>query len=60
MTKTNRLLAGAGILLTVFASAAVVAAETAASEGLEEVVVTAQKRAETEQSVPMSMTTFGS
>src|SRR5262249_43885827 len=34
--------------------------ETPASEGLEEVVVTAQKRAESEQSVPMSMTTFGS
>ena len=31
----------------------------AAAKGLEEIVVTAQKRSETEQSVPMSMTTFG-
>jgi outer membrane receptor protein involved in Fe transport len=31
---------------------------TATTGGLEEVIVTAQKRAETEQSVPLSMTTF--
>ena len=46
----NRFLARAGILLAASVSVGAVAAETAAtSEGLEEVVVTAQKRAESEQ-----------
>jgi iron complex outermembrane recepter protein len=40
------------------ASAAYAAESTPQSGGLEEVIVTAQKRAETEQSVPMSITTF--
>src|SRR5262249_50084541 len=36
------------------------AAETASSsEGLAEIIVTAQKRSESEQTVPLSMTTFG-
>jgi iron complex outermembrane recepter protein len=35
------------------------AAASASNEGLEEVIVTAQKRAESEQSVPLSITTFG-
>jgi outer membrane receptor protein involved in Fe transport len=34
-------------------------ADKSGGEGLEEIVVTAQKRSESEQSVPMSMTTFG-
>jgi outer membrane receptor protein involved in Fe transport len=44
------------------ASGAAVAAEQPTSQGggLQEVVVTAQKRSESEQTVPMSMTTFSS
>src|SRR5690349_8858879 len=60
MPTMIRLLAGVSILSMTSAALASAAAETAANEGLEEVVVTAQKRAESEQSVPMSMTTFGS
>lgn len=45
----------AGLALSVTA-----AAQTAPSGALEEIVVTAQKRAENVQSVPLSMTTFGS
>jgi iron complex outermembrane receptor protein len=52
--------AGASVLLVASGPVRVMAAETTAGEGLEEIVVTAQKRAESEQSVPMSMTTFGS
>ncbi len=48
----------AGVSL-VMSAAALAADEPAAPVGgLQEVIVTAQKRAETEQSVPMSMTTF--
>src|SRR5215470_922968 len=48
----------AGISL---AAAAQAAAESAPAAGeLQEVIVTAQKRAESEQSVPMSITTFSS
>ncbi len=53
-------MAGASVLLVASGPVGVKAAETTAGEGLEEIVVTAQKRAESEQSVPMSMTTFGS
>jgi iron complex outermembrane receptor protein len=55
-SSIRRFAAVASVLLA--AAPAVRAAETSASGGLEEVVVTAQKRAENEQSVPMSMTTF--
>jgi iron complex outermembrane recepter protein len=51
----------AGIGIAAAGSALADAAAPAASkEGLVEVIVTAQKRAESEQSVPLSMTTFGS
>jgi outer membrane receptor protein involved in Fe transport len=50
--------AGAHVLL--IAGTATYAADEAQPNVLEEVVVTAQKRAEGEQSVPLSMTTFGS
>ena len=50
----------AGVWL-VTAAAANAAAETAPATGaLEEVIVTAQKRSESEQTVPMSITTFSS
>src|SRR5215813_4708422 len=61
MPTMNRFLVLAVLALAASASIGVRAAETPAGEGgLEEIVVTAQKRAESEQSVPMSMTTFGS
>ncbi|HET7757219.1 MAG TPA: TonB-dependent receptor plug domain-containing protein, partial [Steroidobacteraceae bacterium] len=51
----------AGLWLAVAAAAsAAPAASTAPAGGLQEVVVTAEKRAESEQTVPMSMTTFSS
>jgi iron complex outermembrane recepter protein len=59
MATIRRFLAGVGVLFV--ASSAIQAAppDKGGGEGLEEIVVTAQKRSETEQSVPMSMTTFG-
>ena len=60
----NKLLAVTSVLAAVVSvwHGKVVAAEEApaASDGLAEVVVTAQKRSESQQSVPLSMTTFGS
>ncbi len=56
----KRFLAGAGVLLAASAAIEAAAAESTSGEGLEEIVVTAQKRSESAQSVPMSMTTFGS
>ena len=60
----NKLLAVTSVLTAVVSvwHGKVVAAEEApaASDGLAEVVVTAQKRSESQQSVPLSMTTFGS
>jgi iron complex outermembrane recepter protein len=60
-TGLKRSLAGAGVLIAAAAAAQAAApADAAGSESLQEVIVTAQKRAESEQSVPMSMTTFSS
>jgi iron complex outermembrane recepter protein len=59
MVTINRWLAGCAAFVAGAAGAAE-PADTTAGAGLEEVVVTAQKRSESEQSVPMSMTTFGS
>ena len=56
-TTTIRWVA-AGVVLAAVSSAQA-AENTPAGEGLAEVIVTAQKRAESEQSVPLSMTTFG-
>ncbi|HZO22174.1 MAG TPA: TonB-dependent receptor [Steroidobacteraceae bacterium] len=65
MLTIKRFLAGACVLAV--AAPAVQAATPAdastsstGGEALEEVIVTAQKRAESEQNVPMSITTFGS
>jgi iron complex outermembrane receptor protein len=58
MTIARITVAGAHVLL--IAGTAAYAADEAQPNVLEEVVVTAQKRAEGEQSVPLSMTTFGS
>src|ERR1700742_3037696 len=60
MATMNGILAGLGTLFVASATLAAAPADTPGGGGLEEVVVTAQKRAESEQSVPMSMTTFGS
>ena len=66
MSKNKLQLTGVGVLagaLCVGGSATVWAAEetaAASSDALAEVVVTAQKRSESEQSVPLSMTTFSS
>ena len=60
-TGLKRSTAVAGVLLAAASAAQAAApADTGSSGSLEEVIVTAQKRAETEQSVPMSMTTFSS
>src|SRR5579872_4437823 len=49
-----------GVCALLVAVSGVRAAENApASEGLQEIIVTAQKRSESEQTVPLSMTTFG-
>src|SRR5256714_7801269 len=50
----------AGVWLATAAAANAAAEPTSQAGGLEEVIVTAQKRSESEQSVPMSMTTFSS
>jgi iron complex outermembrane receptor protein len=66
VSKNKLQLTGVGVLagaLCVGGSATVWAAEetaAASSDALAEVVVTAQKRSESEQSVPLSMTTFSS
>lgn len=57
MKQQYRLASAIAAALTVSTGAAI-AAEMAAGS-LEEIVVTATKRAESEQSVPLSMTTFG-
>jgi iron complex outermembrane receptor protein len=60
-TGLKRSLAGAGVLIAAASAAQAAApADTGGSESLQQVIVTAQKRAENEQSVPMSMTTFSS
>lgn len=55
-TRTARLTAA----ILALAGGAVLAAETAPTDQLEEIVVTATKRAASEQTVPLSMTTFSS
>src|SRR5256714_13621651 len=50
----------AGVWLAAAGAANAAAEPTSQAGGLEEVIVTAQKRSESEQSVPMSMTTFSS
>src|SRR4051812_47163674 len=60
MATMNGILVGLSGLFVAPAILAAAPADTTGGTGLEEVVVTAQKRAESEQSVPMSMTTFGS
>jgi len=61
VVKAHKWLAVVSIQLGALGSGVVAAAEEPpAGARLEEVVVTAQKRSEGEQSVPMSMTTFGS
>ncbi|MBS0374165.1 MAG: TonB-dependent receptor [Proteobacteria bacterium] len=59
MRAIDRLLPG--LLAAALGTSTAAAAEQPApvQGGLEEIVVTAQKRAESEQSVPLSMTTFG-
>ncbi|HEY7962970.1 MAG TPA: TonB-dependent receptor plug domain-containing protein, partial [Steroidobacteraceae bacterium] len=60
-TGLKRSTAVAGVLLAAASAAQAAApADTGGSGVLEEIIVTAQKRSENEQSVPMSMTTFSS
>jgi iron complex outermembrane receptor protein len=59
MSLVMRFLAGTGIVLAALSGALGAPADTA-SAGLEEIIVTAQKRAESVQDVPLSMTTIGS
>ena len=59
MVTMKRILAGVSVLFVASTTVQAASANTGGGEGLEEVVVTAQKRSENEQSVPMSMTTFG-
>jgi outer membrane receptor protein involved in Fe transport len=59
MVTMKRFLAGASVLFVASTAVQAAPANTGGGEGLEEIVVTAQKRSESEQSVPMSMTTFG-
>jgi len=56
--REPRILVIAGVWLAAAAAANAATESTSQSGGLEEVIVTAQKRAESEQSVPMSITTF--
>jgi iron complex outermembrane recepter protein len=59
--NTHEWLTVLGMELVVLGSGVAVAAdEPPAGTALEEIVVTARKRSESEQSVPLSMTTFGS
>ena len=58
--NTKRYLAGIGMLVaTCSAAHAADQTETSGVQGLQEVIVTAEKRSESEQTVPMSITTFG-
>ncbi|HVW69967.1 MAG TPA: TonB-dependent receptor, partial [Steroidobacteraceae bacterium] len=63
MKSNENLLRVTGILagtLSCWGGQVWAAEENASSEALSEVVVTAEKRSESQQSVPLSMTTFGS
>jgi iron complex outermembrane recepter protein len=55
----GRMVSGAALSLAAAGGALADAAAGASTEGLQEIIVTAQKRAESEQSVPLSITTFG-
>jgi iron complex outermembrane recepter protein len=57
-TSIMRFVGAVGVLLAAFSAAQTALADSSAGGGLLEVVVTAQKRSENEQTVPMSMTTF--
>ena len=60
-TNITRCLAGIGVLVSTCAAAQTVEpAATGGVQGLQEVIVTAEKRSENVQNVPMSMTTFSS
>jgi iron complex outermembrane recepter protein len=59
MVLIKRFLTVTGILLAALSAAHAAPADTA-SAGLEEIIVTAQKRSESVQDVPLSMTTIGS
>jgi iron complex outermembrane recepter protein len=56
--RERRILVIAGVWLAVAAAAHAATETTSQSGGLQEVIVTAQKRSESEQTVPMSITTF--
>src|SRR5947209_14115513 len=56
--REPRIVLIAGVWLAAAGAADAAAEPTSQAGGLEEVIVTAQKRSESEQSVPMSMTTF--
>ena len=56
--REPRILLIAGVWLAVAAVANAATESTSQPSGLEEVIVTAQKRSESEQTVPMSITTF--
>src|SRR5256886_3569233 len=58
--REPRIVLIAGVWLAAAAAANAAAEPTSQAGGLEEVIATAQKRSESQQSVPMSMTTFSS
>ena len=59
--NTKRYLAGIGMLVaTCSAAQGQESSPTGGVQGLQEIIVTAEKRSQSEQTVPMSITTFGS
>jgi iron complex outermembrane receptor protein len=59
MRALKRILAGFGALLAALSAVQAAPERAASSGGLEEVIVTAQKRSESVQDVPLSITTIG-
>jgi iron complex outermembrane recepter protein len=59
MIAIKRFLAGAGAVLAAISAVQAATADTTTSGALEEVIVTAQKRSESVQDVPLSITTIG-
>jgi outer membrane cobalamin receptor len=57
MVTTKRFLAGAGLVLAAFSTAQAATVDT--STQLNEIIVTAEKRSESVQNVPLSITTIG-